>query len=453
MSKLQRHIGLFALTLYGVGDILGSGIYGLIGKAAGELGNFVWLAFLASFAVALMTGLSYAALSARYPRAAGSSFIIWKAFRIPFLAFVAGMATMASGLTSMAAAANIFGGYMNGMAGAVPVWVGIIGFCLMLAGIVFIGIRESMWANAICTVIEVSGLLMIIAAGIPFIGSVDLTDVQSIPNAAALTPSLVLSGAVLTFYSFVGFEDLINVSEEVKKPKRTVPLALMLAMLVASTIYMLVAIVAVSVVPAAELAASKEPLVDVIRIAWPWFPSKVFSLIALVAVTNTALLNFIMASRLMYGLGNLGLLPRFVSKVHGKTHTPYIAIAIVALVFVTLALVGNISSLARATSLFVLLVFMCMNASLFLFQKRDRHKKRHQTRWRIPQVVPILGMLGTMAMIAHASVDDLKIAGTLMLVIVILFFIQRPTAEQIEVFESAGELPDTHRRAGDRNPL
>lgn len=437
MSKLQRHIGLFALTLYGVGDILGSGIYGLVGKAAGQLGNFVWLAFLVSFLLALLTGLCYAALGARYPRAAGSSFIIWKAFRSPFLAFVAGMATMASGLTSMAAAANIFSGYLNGMLDFIPVYVGILGFCLMLAGIVFAGIKQSMWANTICTVIEVTGLLLIVAAGIPYIGQVNLVDVQSIPNAGALTPTLVLSGAVLTFYSFVGFEDLINVSEEVIKPKRTVPLALMLAMLIASVIYMLVAIVAVSVMAPDKLAASKEPLVDVMRVAWPWFPAKLFSVIALFAVTNTALLNFIMASRLMYGLGNLGLLPKFVSVVHKRTKTPYVSVAIVFVIFLILAIVGDVASLARSTSLFVLLVFMCMNASLFLFQWKDRKLRRRVTRWRIPQFVPVLGVIGTIAMMAHATPQDFKIAGTLLIVIVGLFFIQRPTDAQIEKFESA----------------
>ncbi len=146
-----------------MGDILGSGIYGLVGKAAGQLGNFVWLAFFVSFLIALLTGLSYAALGARYPRAAGSSFVIWKAFRVPFFAFVAGMATMASGLTSMAAAANIFAGYLNGLAPVIPVWAGILVFCSILSGIVFAGIKESIWANTVCTIVEVTGLLLIIA--------------------------------------------------------------------------------------------------------------------------------------------------------------------------------------------------------------------------------------------------------------------------------------------------
>lgn len=432
MTKLQRHIGLVSLTLYGVGDILGSGIYGLVGKAAGQLGNFVWLAFLVSFLVALTTGISYAALGARYPRAAGSSFIIWKAFRSPFLAFVAGLATLASGLTSMAAAANIFAGYFTGMLPVVPMWLGILGFCCLLTGIVLKGIKESIWANTVCTLIEVSGLVLVIAAGLPYLGEVNLADVQSIPGGAGLSSTLILSGAVLTFYSFVGFEDLLNVSEEVVQPKRNVPLGLMLALLIASSIYMLVAVVAVSVIPAAQLGESKQPLVDVIATSWPWFPTKIFSVIALFAVSNTALLNFIMGSRLLYGLGNLGLIPKFFSRVHGRTRTPYVAILATAAIFLILAYVGDVSSLARATSLFVLSVFMLMCASLFWFQRLEKRRRR----WRIPQIVPLLGVAFTATMMSHAQLEDVKIAGTLFALIVILYLIKRPTVAQIERFES-----------------
>ncbi len=436
MSKLQRHIGLFALTLYGIGDILGSGIYGLIGKAAGQLGHFVWLAFLASFLVALMTGLCYAALGSRFPQAAGSSFVIWKAFRSPFLAFVAGLATLASGLTSMSTAARVFSGYFTSLLPIVPEAAAIVGFCLLLTFIVWIGIRESMWANAVMTLIELSGLLLIIVAGLPFLGSVNLMDLSSIPSGAGLTPSLILSGAVLTFYSFIGFEDLINVSEEVKNPRRNLPIGLLLSLLIASTIYMLVAVTAVSVVPPGDLATSKQPLVDVIRIAWPWFPTHAFGFIALFAVSNTALLNFIMASRLIYGLGNLGLLPKTVAKIDSRTKTPYVSIGIVAVIFLVLTFAGDVSSLARATSIFVLIVFMFMSASLFHFQRLDRKNSNHRKQWRIPQFIPVLGMLGTLAMLLHAQRSDFKIAGTMLVGIIALYFVRRPTAEQIENFEA-----------------
>lgn len=438
MSKLQRNIGLFALTLYGVGDILGSGIYGLIGKAAGQLGNFVWLAFLVSFVVALLTGLCYAALGSRFPQAAGSSFVIWKAFHSPFLAFITGLATLASGLTSMATAARVFAGYFNGLFPVVPEAAAIFLFCATLSLIVWIGIRESMWANALMTLIEVSGLLFVILAGLPYLGRVNLVDLSSIPSGASLSPSLVLSGAVLTFYSFIGFEDLLNVSEEVVDPERNVPRGLMLSMLIASLIYILVSVTAISVVPGPELAASKQPLVEVIARAWPWFPKQIFSFIALFAVSNTALLNFIMGSRLVYGLGKLGLLPKVFARVHARTRTPHISIVLVGSIFLTLAYLGDISSLARSTSLFILIVFMAMSASLLRFQQLENQRGQKRP-WHLPQWIPLLSVVGTVTLLIHAQWDDFKIAGSMLLLMIVLFLIKRPTVSQIERFESEVE--------------
>ncbi|HMN68019.1 MAG TPA: APC family permease, partial [Bdellovibrionales bacterium] len=289
--------------------------------------------------------------------------------------------------------------------------------------------------NAACTVIELTGLLIVIAAGIPYLGSVNIFALESIPQTGTLTPGLVLSGAVLAFYSFVGFEDVINVGEEVIDPKRTLPLGLLLAMLIASAVYMLIGVVAVSVVPPDQLAHSNQPLVDVVKKAWPWFPTQIFSVIALFAVANTALLNFIMSSRLLYGLANLGLLPKALAKVHAKTKTPYVAVIAVLAILLTLAYLGEVASLARATSLFVLLVFMAMNASLFLFQWRERHHKRSR-RWRIPQIVPILGTLGAGTMLFFAEAKDYQIAGIMLAIIIGLYFIERPDPSQIEKFES-----------------
>lgn len=440
MTKLHRHIGLVALTLYGVGDILGSGVYGLVGKAAGQMGNFVWLAFLVSFVMAVMTGLSYAALGSRFPKAAGSSWIVWKAFRWPVVAFVVGLATLCSGLTSMATASRVFAGYFSGLVPIVPENMVIAFFALSVGAIVYVGIKESMWANAICTVIEVTGLLIVIAAGLPYLGQADLLDVSSIPSPAgtgavsSLTVSLVLSGAVLTFFSFIGFEDILNVSEEVKNPEKTVPRGLILALLIASAIYMLVSVVAVSVVPAAKLGESNKPLVDVVTTAWPWFPPQVFSVIAMFAVANTALLNFVMGSRLLYGLSKLGLLPKFLSKVHGKTRTPSAAVFTVGGILLVLAYVGEVTTLARATSVFILIVFLAMHASLIYFQRTD--KCRHA--WHMPLFVPVVGVIGAVAMLAHVNAADWAIAGTLLTVILVLFFLYRPTVEQIEKMEKLG---------------
>lgn len=432
MTKLHRHIGLVALTLYGVGDILGSGIYGLVGKAAGQMGNLVWLAFLFSFFMALMTGLSYAALGSRYPKAAGSSWIVWKAFHSPLVAFVVGLATLCSGLTSMATASRVFAGYFSGLIPFVPEPVAIAGFALAIGSIVFIGIKESLWANAICTGVELSGLIIVIVAGLPYLGQTNLLDVSTIPNGGSLTSGLVVSGAVLTFFSFIGFEDILNVSEEVKNPERTIPIGLLLSLLIASAIYILVSLVAVSVVPAAELGASSKPLIDVVVRAWPWFPPQMFSVIAMFAVANTALLNFVMGSRLLYGLAKLGLLPKILGKVHGKTHTPSVATLTVGAILLVLAYIGEVTTLARSTSVFILIVFLAMHASLLQFQRHD--KKRH--KWHIPTIVPLLGMIGAIAMLLHVKLSDVYIAGTMLGVIVVLYFLRRPTIEQIEKFEN-----------------
>ncbi len=430
MNQLERRVGLVALTLYGIGDILGSGIYGLVGKAAAQMGNFVWLAFLASFFVAMTTGLTYAALSSRYPKAAGSSWIVWKAFRSPILAFVIGLATLCSGLTSMATASRVFSGYFSSMVPVVSQNLAIFLFIAMVVYVVHLGIKHSLMLNAVFTLVEVTGLVLVIIAGLPYLGTVDLLDVSSIPSGQ-LSVGLVLSGAVLTFYSFVGFEDMINVGEEVKDAERTMPIALVLALVVASFVYIMVSVVAVSVLSPAQLGESKQPLVDVIHAAWPWFPPQLFSVIAMFAVANTALLNFIMGSRLLYGLGKLGLAPQALAKVHQARKTPTVSILFLGALLLILAYIGEITTLARSTSIFILLVFLAMNVSLIYFQREEKIRKR----WTVPMVIPIAASLGAIGMLLNIDLADAAIAGTMLLVIVGLYFIRRPTIEQIENIE------------------
>src|SRR5688572_23430925 len=227
---LARHMTLFALVVYGVGDMVGAGIYATIGQAAGKLGNAVWLAFLASMVAALLTGLSYASISSRYPRAAGAAYVTNRAFRRPFLAYVVGLAVTASGMTSMATSSNAFADAFRKLLdpgdrfGWLP-WVLLVAFLGAITFLNFWGIRESLWGNLVCTLVEVGGLLLIVVLGMRFWGSVDyLATPPPAPGAEAggtfRMPSLILAGAVLTFFSFVGFEDMLNVSEEVRNPTR-----------------------------------------------------------------------------------------------------------------------------------------------------------------------------------------------------------------------------------------
>lgn len=428
-AQLQRHITLWPLVLYGMGDILGAGIYGLVGKAAGLMGNGVWMAFLVSMIAAGFTGLSYASLGSRYPRAGGASFVVHKAYKSGFLAYVIGLAVLSSGLTSMATASRAFAGYFSGLFPAVPMTVVVIAFGVILAAIIFIGIRETLWVNNILAVIEISGLIFIIALGAKFIGSVNYFDVTTPANPDGLmTMPLLLGGAVLTFYSFIGFEDILNVSEEVKDPSKTIPRGLLMAVGFSSLIYMLISLIAVSVIPAGELSGSTQPLVDVIAKAAPWFPTPVYSVISLLAVSNTALLNFVMGSRLLYGMSHQGLMPKFLGQVHARRATPHRAIAVLLVILLVLALSGDISALAKATSVLLLLCFSFVNLGLIILQRQDKH----EGKFEVHPVIPAMGLLVCLAMLTQVAGAELMIAGGIIALIVLLYFVVKPSDQSIQ---------------------
>jgi len=430
MTQLHRRIGLLALTVYGVGDILGAGIYGLVGKAAGELGNVVWMGFLASMVAAGLTGLSYASIGSRYPRAGGAAYVTQRAFGSSFLAYVIGLIALASGLTSMAVGSRAFAGYFTGLVTSIPMTLAILGFCALIAALIIIGIREAMWANLLCTFIELSGLLLILACGASYWGSVDYFSAVTNANPSGdITTSLIFSGAVLTFYSFVGFEDILNVSEEVIEPERTVPRGLILAVIISSIVYMGISITAVSVLSPAELGASKQPLVDVMARAAPWFPRPLFGLIAMFAVANTALLNGIMGSRLMYGMAHQGLLPRPLAKVNAKTRTPHVAALIIVGIVVAMALTGDISALARATSILLLLCFCVVNLALVVLQRRKAEPKG---KFEVPTIIPVMGALVCAAMLTQAKMAELTISLIILSIILVLYFALRPSAGAVE---------------------
>ncbi|MBU0610516.1 MAG: amino acid permease, partial [Armatimonadetes bacterium] len=423
---LARHLTLWALVLYGIGDMLGSGIYALIGKAAGLMGNAIWLAFLVSMVAAVLTALSYACLGSRYPRAAGAAYVTQRAFRRPALSYFIGLMVMASGLTSMATQSRAFSEYFSVFVGGVPRAVLVIGFLLVLTIVNFWGIRESAWLNAVCTIVEVSGLFIIVWVGWRFWGNVNYLE-PALPTAgatlAALSPALILQGAVLTFYSFIGFEDMINVVEEVKDPRKTFPRAIIIAMACVTVLYIAVAITAVSVVPHGALAASKEPLVEVVRRAAPAFPPIIFSAIALFAITNTALLNYVMGSRLAYGMACQGLLPGYLKAIHPRRLTPHLAILTLFAIVLVLGVTVDITPLAKATSVLLMAVFVVINGALVVLKHRPGEP---QGTFEVPLIVPIGGIVISGLLLAHAKLPELKLALILLVGIALLYFIIRP---------------------------
>ncbi len=394
--KLARTIGLFALIIYGVGDMVGAGIYGTIGVAAGHMGNAVWLSFLVSMLAALLTGLTYASLSSRYPFAAGTAYVAKKAFGSDFLSFVVGLAAIASGLTSMAAGGRVFAMTLQPILPALaPIFVSAI-FLVALTLINFRGIKECVWVNVVCTAVEVGGLLLIIWISIPYLGSVNYFEVPA--KSGGLTPGLVMTGAVLTFFAFVGFEDLLNLAEEVKDPERTMPRGILIAVLCTTIIYVLVSLAAVSVVPYARLAdpANGAPMAQIAATASGLVPPALFTGITLFAVTNTALMNFIMGSRLVYGMSRQNLLPNWIGVVHAGRKTPHRAILVLAGIVAILMLSGGVSDLASATSLLLLMVFALMNAALI---RLKFHRSEPHGKFEVPLFVPVAGLLVCLSLI------------------------------------------------------
>jgi len=431
---LQRALGFWALVAYGVGDILGAGIYALVGKIAGMAGQASWIAFAITLLVATFTALSYAELVARFPASGGEARYSFEAFHSSRLALFVGWLVLCSGTVSMATVSRSFSGY--GLAfWENPPWpvegLVLVLFLVGLAAINFQGIRLSSRANIACTLVELFGLLLVLAVGIRFLGGGQPEALQvTTPGEAIGGESVgwlaITQAAALAFFAFIGFEDMVNVAEEVKSPERVFPKAILTALGIAGTVYIVVVAVATSVVPPEQLAASKAPLREVVHRAAPGFPLGVFTLIALFAVANTALLNFIMGSRILFGMADQGLLPRWLSAIHPRTNTPHRSIAVVLVAAILLALSGTLTHLAGTTNVLLLLVFLIVNVSLIVLRLRD---KQRVAGFRVPLVMPMLAAVSTMALASRLPRSSLLTASLLILAGIVIAALVRPSAD------------------------
>lgn len=434
---------LWALVIYGVGDMVGSGIYATVGKAAGQMGNAVWLSFVVSMVAAMLTGLSYASIASRYPRAAGAAYVAQRAFHFVFLSYFVGLTVAASGLTSMATSTKAFSETLQTFTGG-PLWLLMLAFLLFMTFVNFWGIRESMWTNLLCTAVEVGGLVFIVAVGLRYWGSVNYLET---PPGTSFGPVTLFSGAVLTFFAFVGFEDMLNVAEEVKRPEQTMPWGIVLALLTVAVLYIAVSITAVSVVRYTALAQAPAPLAAITATAAPWLPPWVFKFVTMFAVANTVLINYIMGSRLLYGMARQGMVPAVLGRVHAKRRTPYVAILTLLVIVCVLALSGGVADLATTTGLLLLGSFMIVNASLVVLKLR---KSETRGRFEVPAIIPILGIVINATLIAARVYDitrdekvgakPLYIALGLTAGIAVLYFAMRPKAIPEEEAAVDGEI-------------
>jgi basic amino acid/polyamine antiporter, APA family len=397
---LKRAVGGWLLFAFIVGDTLGAGIYTLVGSMAVDVGGVIWLPLLIALVVALLTAGTYAELITKYPHAGGAARYAERAFKVPYLSFLVGFLMMASGITTAASLANAFAGdYFAALLDVPAVPVAVV-FIIVLTLINLRGVRESLTANLVASVIEVSGLVIVIViAAIVFgSGGGDPSRVLEFnPEVAPLQGAFAAS--IIAFFSFLGFEAAANMAEEVKNPSRAYPRALFGAIGTAAVVYLLIALGAVIVVPPAELAESTGPLLDVVAASGLAVPGWLFSLIALVAIANGALLFMVMASRVGYGLAETGLLPRAFSRVLPNRRTPWVSILVVGGMTIALSFIGDVAVLAETTVLLLLLVFLSANVSVLVL-KKDKVDHPH---FRVPRVVPVLAIIASIVLLTQQT--------------------------------------------------
>ena len=421
-STLRRGIGGPLLFAFILGDVLGAGIYALMGVLSERVGGMLWAPLLAALLLALLTAGSYAELVTKYPHAGGSAVFAERAFKNRLVSFLVGFCMLAAGVTSAAGLSIAFAGEYFATFVDLPVVPVAIVFLGIVAGLNARGIRESMGANFVMTAIEVSGLvIVVVVVGLLMAGGGgDVTRVTHVPEGTGVATA-VLAGAIIAYYSFVGFETSANMIEEVKEPSKMYPRALFAALGAAGLVYVLVGLASSIALPPEDLAASSGPLLSVVEASGVPVPSWLFSLIALVAVANGALLTMIMASRLTYGMAEQGLLPKALSRVLPKRRTPWVAILTTTLVAMLLTLVGDLTLLAETVVLLLLFVFLSANVSVLVL-RRDRVEHDHFRVWTF---VPVLGIASCILLLSQQSPTVWLFGAVLLAVGVGLYFLAR----------------------------
>ncbi|WP_369140207.1 APC family permease [Modestobacter versicolor] len=428
--SLKRVMGPGLLLLFIVGDILGTGIYALTGQVAAQVGGVVWLPFLVAFLVALVTAFSYLELVTKYPQAAGAALYTHKAFGVHFITFLVAFAVMSSGITSASTAARAFSANAADVFGlGITDGIGItligLGFMSLVALVNHRGVGESVKTNVLLTCVELTGLLIVIGVGAWALGAGegDFSRVTEFDTGDRSVVGGVIAATGLAFFAMVGFEDSVNMAEECKEPRRIFPKVLLLGLLATGLIYVLVSISAIALVPADALSQGDTPLLQVVEAGAPGFPVGIFGVITMFAVANSALINMLMASRLVYGMSNQHVLPPFLGKVHRARRTPTTAILFTtALAFGLITFVGAVPALGGTTALLLLVVFTVVNVAVLVLRK-DHVDADH---FRTPTFLPVVGALACAFLAtpwAGRPTEQYRIAGVLLAIGVVLWLV------------------------------
>ncbi|WP_378732425.1 APC family permease [Nocardia brasiliensis] len=446
--ELKRVMGPWLLLLFVVGDILGSSIYALTGKVANEVGGAVWVPFVVSFLVALVTAMSYLELVTKYPHAAGAALYTHKAFGIQFLTFMVAFAVMSSGITSASTASRAFAANFGkafdfDIGTGITVTVIALAFMAVVAAINLRGVSEGVKLNVLLTCVELTGLLIVIGIGCWAlgVGDGDFSRVVEFDTGDRTAVGGVIAATTLAFYAMVGFEDSVNMAEECKQPSRIFPKVLLAGLAITALVYVLVSITAIALVPVAQLSQGDTPLLQVVQVGWPAFPTHVFAYISMIAVANTALINMLMASRLLYGMARQGVVPRVLGRVHAGRRTPYVAILFTTLLALGLiAIVSEVPELGGTTALLLLAVFTIVNVTVLVL-RRDPVSHEH---FRTPTALPVIGALTCGFLVTpwtDRNPQQYAIAGILLAVGVVLWGVNQLVIRYLHAEPAAAETP------------
>ncbi|HET7415541.1 MAG TPA: APC family permease [Arthrobacter sp.] len=425
--ELKKALGFKLLLLFIVGDILGTGVYALTGDVAGEIGGAAWAPVLLAFAVATVTAFSYLELVTKYPQAAGAALYTHKAFGIHFITFLVTFAVLSSGITSASTASKFLAENFiiafNLDWGQVGVTMIAVVFLALLAVINLRGVGESLKLNVVLTLIELTGLLIVILVGFWAMaqGNVDFGRVMVFETSGDKSVFLALTAATsLAFFSMVGFEDSVNMAEETKDPVKTFPKVMLTGLSITALVYVLVSIAAVAIVPVGRLEASPTPLLEVVAVGAPGIPiDAIYPFMSMFAVANTALINMMMASRLIYGMAKQDVLPRSLGKVLPERRSPWSSIIFTTLIaFALIITVTNfmgaetVSALGGTTALLLLGVFTVVNIAAIVLRRTPVDREH----FRAPTVLPYIGAITCAFLVGPWAQDPIEyqIAGVML---------------------------------------
>ncbi|MDD3316934.1 MAG: APC family permease [Methanosarcina sp.] len=397
-SELKNELNLLEITLIGIGNILGAGIYVLMGKAAGIAGNMVWFSFLFAGATAALSALSYMELASMYPRAGAEYEFVKRAFGERVGLFVGLLVIYFVVITSSAVALG-FGRYFSTLFGS-GYLTGTIGLFIFLSLIIVYGIKESARLAILISLIEVSGLSIVIYSGLPYLGTVNYLEFPDLSG--------IFEASTLVFFAFLGFEDIVRLSQETKEAEKTTPKALLIAIFFTVFLYICAAVTVVSVLDFRVLGISEAPIADVAEVSLGNDAFILVSWIALFSTMNTVLVVMLGGSRIVYGMAYSGSLPKSLSRVHRTYHTPWVAILGIACLSILFVPFRDITIVANIANFMIFIVFFMVNLSLIKLRYTDPERNRS---FKVPLNIgrfplpPFLGVLSIIFLFSRLSLE------------------------------------------------